>query len=387
MKLREVVKLIRGRRGTPVQLKVVSAEKIEPKVFDLTRQNIELKGQEARGEVIEQGKKADGTPYRIGVIDLPSFYADTKGGEGEAKSATEDVRKLLHGFNDKHVDGVILDLRRNGGGVLREAIALTGLFIDEGAVVQVRDSRGAIERGKKEEADKGMAYGGPLMVLVSRFSASASEILAGALQDYGRALIVGDSSTHGKGTVQVVRELGNLLREDPPPKIGAIKLTVQQFYRVNGDSTQNRGVVSDVVIPSLSEYLSNGEKELDNALAFDHIDPVTHDDMGMVPADVKAAVRARSAERVKKSADFAKLAKDIELLKARKARKIVPLNEQELKAQFSKDEADKAEKLENGLPPEAPPDAKYKFQRNFTNNEVLQIMEDFLQGRKLAQAR
>jgi len=378
MKLRDAVKLIRGKRGTKVQLKVVPAGKIDPIVFELTRRKIEMKSQEARGEVVEQGKKADGTPYRVGVIDLPSFYAEMGfGGRGDdPKSATEDVRKILKDFESKKVDGVILDLRQNGGGSLTEALALTGLFIDEGPIVQVRSSNGRVQG--KNDPEKGVVYGGPLMVLNSRFSASASEILAGALQDYGRALIVGDTSTHGKGTVQTVIDLGSQLRGDTAPKLGALKLTIQQFYRVNGDSTQVRGVVSDVVIPSLSEYLATDEKELDFALAFDHVDPAKHADLGMVPADVVKAVKERSEQRIKASADFTKLAKEIEQFKVRKASKSLPLNEKELREQFSDDEVKKLD-LKDSLLPEDPMDGgAYKFKRNFTNTEELNIMEDFI---------
>jgi carboxyl-terminal processing protease len=379
-KLREVVQLIRGARGTKVQLKVVRAGKAEPVVYALTRQNIELKSQEARSEIVEQGKKADGTPYRIGVIDLPSFYADpAEEGPGKGKSATEDVRKILKEFSAQKVDGVVLDLRHNGGGALTEALALTGLFIDQGAVVQVKGSQGKVQH--LDDPEKGTVYGGPLMVLVSRFSASASEILAGALQDYNRALIVGDAATHGKGTVQAVIDLGSRLQTDEPPKLGALKLTVQQFYRVNGDSTQNRGVSSDIVLPSAAEVLATGEKDLEQALAFDHVEPVQHADLGTVSAEVKAALKARSAERVKQSADFAKLAREIEEVKAEKARKTVPLNEQELREQFAKEGAEKSARQDG--PEEPPADGKpYKFERNFMNNEVLQIMEDFLQGKK-----
>src|SRR5262249_41739150 len=200
----------RGDRGTKVQLKIIPAEKIEPVVYELTRQKIELKAQAAHYDIVEQGTKPNGKPYRIGVIDLPSFYADIdaeRSGKGEAKSATEDVRGILKELMAKDVDGVVLDLRRNGGGALTEALSLTGLFIDEGPIVQVKGSQGRVQR--RDDPEKGTVYSGPLMVLVSRFSASASEILAGALQDYGRALIVGDSATHGKGTVQVVLNLGN----------------------------------------------------------------------------------------------------------------------------------------------------------------------------------
>jgi carboxyl-terminal processing protease len=379
MKLRDVVQLIRGGRGTKVQLKVVPAGKVEPQVYALTRQNIELKSQEARGDIVEQGKKADGTPYKVGVIDLPSFYADpTEHGGG--KSATEDVRKILNDFNTKKVDGVVLELRHNGGGALTEALALTGLFIDQGPIVQVKGSQRRVQH--RDDPEKGTVYGGPLIVLVSRMSASASEILAGALQDYGRALVVGDSATHGKGTVQAVIDLGSQLQADRPPKLGALKLTIQQFYRVNGDSTQDHGVTSDIVLPSLSEVLATGEKELDYALAFDHVEPIAHDELGLVSAEVKSLLKTRSAERVKKSADFAKLTKAVEEVKARKERKSIPLNEQELREQFTKEGGEKGD--EDGFLPDPPADGKpYKFERNFTNNEVLQIMEDFLQGRKL----
>jgi carboxyl-terminal processing protease len=391
LKLRDVVKLIRGARGTQVQLRVIPTGKLEPVVYELTRQKIELKAQAARGEVIEQGKKPNGQPYRIGVIDLPSFYADMgrEGvGEGAVKSATEDVRRILKGFEDQGVDGVVLDLRRNGGGSLNEALALTGLFIDRGPVVQVKGSRGRVQT--KDDPEPGTVYAGPLMVLISRFSASASEILAGALQDYGRALIVGDSTTHGKGTVQVLVDLGSQLPDaDPPPKLGDLKLTIQQFYRVNGDSTQNRGVAADVVVPALSDALSDGEKELDHALAFDKVKPVEHEEMHLVSPDLKAALRSRSSERVKNSKDFAKLIKEIDQVKKRRTSKLLPLNEKELREQYNnKDDAEKAERgLEDGMPTETPANAAYKFPRNFVTNEYLQIMQDFLQGKQLLGAR
>jgi carboxyl-terminal processing protease len=389
MKLREVVKLVRGRRGTKVRLKVIPAGKIEPVVIDLTRQKVELKNQEARGDIVEQGQKADGTPYRIGVIDLPSFYADTgvhEPGRGEGRKASEDVRKILKTFATAQVDGVILDLRYNGGGSLTEALALTGLFIDRGPVVQVRGTESRVQQ--RNDPEKGIVYAGPLMVLVSRFSASASEILAGALQDYGRALIVGDSATHGKGTVQLLIDLGSKVSGESPPRLGALRLTIQQFYRVNGDSTQNRGVASDVVLPSLTESLATAEKDLEHPLPFDFVKPAEHEDMGLLSPDLKAVLRERSAQRVKESADFAKLTKDIALFNARKARKTLPLNEQELRAQLNKDEMEKIEKVEDPALPDPPSgEAVFKFKRNFTNNEILKIMEDFLQGRKLAAGR
>jgi carboxyl-terminal processing protease len=386
MKLQEVVKMIRGARGTKVQLKVIPVGKIDPVVIELTRQKIELKSQEARGDIIEDGKKADGKPYKIGVIDLPSFYADTEGKKEDRKSATEDVRRILKEFNSKNVDAVVLDLRRNGGGLLTEAQALTGLFIDQGTIVQVKGSSGKVQQ--KVDPEKGTDYDGPLVVLVSRFSASASEILAGALQDYGRALIVGDSSTFGKGTVQTVIDLGGQIPGENPPKLGALKLTIQQFYRPNGDSTQARGVTSDVVLPSLTEHLGVSEKESENALEFSKVDPVKHDELDMVPAKLKAALKERSATRVKDSADFAKLAKEIDLFKARKDRKSVPLNEKELKDQLAKDDANKIDdKIKELSPPETSGGAAdYKFKRTFINDEVLKIAEDLSQGKKLVVA-
>jgi carboxyl-terminal processing protease len=387
MKLREVVQFIRGPRGTPVQLKVVPSGKVEPVIFNLTRRKIELKSQEARGDIVEDGRKADGTPYRVGVIDLPSFYADMANEDGEAaKSATEDVRQILKSFTAKGVDAVILDLRKNGGGALSEALSLTGLFIDQGPVVQVKDARGKVERG--DDPERGTVYDGPLVVLTSRLSASASEILAGALQDYDRALIVGDSSTHGKGTVQAVIDLGKRVRPGDPPRLGALKLTIQQFYRVNGDSTQNRGVTPDVHLPSPTEGLGTGESELEHALAFDRVAPAEHEDLGLIPASLKATLQERSAKRIKDSAEFAKLAKELELQKARHARKAVPLNEKELRDQFSKDEAEKAEQtIEGALPPEPADGKPYKYPRSYINNEALRITEDLVQGKNLAASR
>jgi carboxyl-terminal processing protease len=377
LKIQDVVKQIRGPRGTKVQLRVIPVGKIDPVVIELTRSKVELKGQEARGEVVEQGKKADGTPYRFGVIDLPSFYADPETG----KSATSDVRRLLKEFETKKVDGVILDLRHNGGGLLSESLSLTGLFFDQGPVVQVKDLRGKVS--PKDDPEPGTVYAGPLMVLTSRFSASASEITAGALQDYGRALVVGDSATHGKGTVQRVIDIGDYLADKDPPKLGALKLTIEQFYRPNGDSTQARGVVSDVAIPSLTEVIAIPEKDEEHALAFDKVKPVTYPKLNMVSDDLKAKLREQSAKRVRESADFAKLLRDVERLKERKARKKLPLNEEELKEQLKKDDAEKLDKrTEEATPKDTSASTEYKFKRTFLNNEVLQIMEDFVTAKK-----
>ena len=181
-------------------------------------------------------------------------------------------------------------------------------------MVQVKVASSARVK-RLDDPEKGVVYGGPLLVLVSRNSASASEIVAATMQDYGRALIVGDSATHGKGTVQAVIDLGEQLPRARPGKLGALRLTMQQFYRVNGDSTQNRGVISDVVLPSLSEYLSTPEKDMDYALAFDRVKPADHQNVGMVPTELKTVLKTRSGERVQASKDFAKLDQEIERLK------------------------------------------------------------------------
>jgi carboxyl-terminal processing protease len=197
MKLNDVVKLIRGRAGSIVRLGVIPAGGGEMKTIKITRAKIELKDSEARGKIVEEGKKADGSPYKVGYIDLPSFYMDMEAARagGAFKSTTVDVKKILEDFNSKGVDVLVLDLRKNGGGSLTEAINLTGLFIEEGPVVQVKDPDGRIQH--YDDLDRDETWKGPLVVLTSKFSASASEILAGAIQDYGRGLIVGDTSTHG----------------------------------------------------------------------------------------------------------------------------------------------------------------------------------------------
>ena len=259
---------------------------------------------------------------------------------------------------------------------------MAGLFIDQGPVVQVKDPRRGIKRW--DDPEKGVVYDGPLMVLVNRSSASASEIVAATLQDYGRALIVGDSATHGKGTVQTVVDLGELLQAPRPGKLGALRLTIQQFYRVNGDSTQNRGVLSDIVLPSFSEYLSMPEKDMEHALAFDRVKAVEYKTVGMVPGELKAIWKTRSADRVKASKEFAKLDKDIERVKTLRDRKKISLSAADLKAEMSKDDA--LDDLEKNPEPKVN-DRVYKFERNFTNIEILKIMEDVLEGKKLLPAQ
>jgi carboxyl-terminal processing protease len=377
MNLNDVVKLIRGDKGTVVRLKVIPIGQVEPKIYNITRASIELKDSEARGEIEEQGKKADGSPYKIGYIDLPSFYMDMEGarlGKPDYKSTTRDVRKILEDFNQKHVDAVVLDLRKDGGGSLTEAISLTGLFIDEGPVVQVKDSDGRVQH--YDDMERGTAWSGPLVVLTSKFSASASEIFAAAIQDYNRGLIVGDKQTHGKGTVQSLLDIGRQLFQVPnAPKLGALKITMQQFYRPAGDSTQEQGVVADVELPSLTTHLDVGERDLENHLKFDHVDPVPFNKLNMVdPATVKELQQLSDA-RTSKSADFDKVRKNIEKYLQQKQKKAVTLNEKKFMAERADLTADKEEEkeLEEMNDPKRP-----IVKKDFYYNEAMNVATDYL---------
>jgi carboxyl-terminal processing protease len=383
MNLNDVVALIRGKPGTVVRLKAISADGVE-KIIDITRASIELKDSEARAEIFEEGAKSNGQPYRIGIIDLPSFYLDMEGlklGLPDFKSTTRDVRKILDDFNSKGVDVVILDLRRNGGGSLTEAISLTGLFIDEGPIVQVKDPNSRVQH--YDDIDKGVAWAGPLVVLSSKFSASASEILAGAIQDYGRGIIVGDRTSHGKGTVQSLMDVKDQLFPGIRnlPAMGALKITIQQFYRPNGESTQNRGVVSDIELPSLTTHLDVGEGDLDYALKFDQVESANYAKVNQAPKAVVNELRGRSMQRVQKSDDFQKVEKKISRYKEQKERKSVSLIEQKFMADRAelnaeKEEEDEFDKLEESK--------GAAIKRDFYFNEAIAIAIDYLQLNQIA---
>jgi carboxyl-terminal processing protease len=368
-----------------VRLKVVPNGQKEPKVYNITRASIELKDQEARSEIFEEGKKPNGNAYKIGVVDLPSFYMDmdaARSGSNDYKSTTRDVRKILGDFKAKGVDAVVLDLRRNGGGSLTEAINLTGLFIDEGPVVQVKDSSGRVQH--YDDVERGVAWDGPLVIMISKFSASASEILAGAVQDYRRGLIIGDKSTHGKGTVQSLLDLSQsfFFRGTPnAPQLGALKITMQQFYRPSGDSTQNRGVLSDVELPSMTTHWDVGEADLDYAMKFDRVAPAEFDKLHMIDAGLIEELRHRSKDRVAESDDFKKVIKNIERYKKQKEEKKVTLNEKafmEDRAELNadKEEEKKFEELNNS--------SGAVFKREFYNNEAINITLDYLRLAKVA---
>ena len=388
MKLRNAVKKIRGPKKTVVRLQVVPAGSSagEQREIQITRDEVKLAAQQATAAVYDIpktekpiqaptivstpppaapsppsgnwlnelrdrfGKKSeDNTPnpqtsatvpetlpdaWRIGVIDLPSFYGEVGGTDSSAsgngatpRSTSQDVEVLLKKLNQAKVDGVILDLRKNGGGLLDEAVTMTGLFIDKGPVVQVRDGKGTVIQ--RTDDNEGETYRGPLLVLTGRRSASASEIAAGALQNYGRALIVGEKSTHGKGTVQAVVELGKFLQQKPDktiPQAGAVKLTIQKFYLPNGHSTQNRGVVPDISIPSPLDYMKIGEADLPNALPWDEIGPSRFSSLMFDPS-LRVMLIEKSKERLATDKDMTFLETDIEKVRARIQAGSISLNE------------------------------------------------------------
>jgi carboxyl-terminal processing protease len=328
MPLSRTVELIRGPKGSTVRLTLlpVGAAESEPKkTVSLVRDEINLEDQQAKARILDL-PTGQGSTVRLGVIGLPSFYADM-GGQGVARSATADVATLLGKLKAEHVRGVVLDLRVNGGGSLEEAINLTGLFIRQGPVVQTRSFAGNIEVGS--DKDPAVQYDGPLVLLTSRFSASASEILAGALQDYGRAVVVGDSSTFGKGTVQsilplaLVMDRAGLLHSYDP---GALKVTISKFYRPDGSSTQLHGVASDIVLPSPSDLSDVNESTLKHPLPWDTVAPALHEHLSRVQPYL-GTLRERSQKRVKTEKEFAYLADDIVRLKKSMDEKSVSLNE------------------------------------------------------------
>jgi carboxyl-terminal processing protease len=372
MKLDEVVGMIRGKAGTVVRLSVISENSEEIHTVKISREKIKLEDSAAKGAIFEEGTREDGSPKKIGVIDLPSFYADMSGKLG-GRRTTVDVERILNDFNSKNVDAVVLDLRRNGGGSLKEAIDLTGLFIDEGTVVQVKDSYDQIT--KYEDETPGLSWDKPVIVLTSKFSASASEILAGALQDYGRGIIVGDTTTHGKGTVQSLLDLNQIVANirDPPNTYGALKITMQQFYRPSGESTQLRGVLADLVLPSLSDKMDVGESDLEYAVEFDKIPQASHDMYQLASPQVKDTLRSKSLQRIDSSEDFAKRRRQIENYVSQKALKKVSLNEEEFMARREELSAEKEdEKTIEALD-------KNEIERDFFMDEVLKITSDYVE--------
>jgi carboxyl-terminal processing protease len=355
MKLNKVVEQIRGKKGTTVRLRVIPADAPDSSTrieIALVRDEIKLTEQEAKAKLIEKPTPDNGT-LRLGYIELPSFYVDMKRG-ADAKSSTRDVQRLLQKLTAEKIDGLVLDLRRNSGGSLPEAIALTGLFIPEGPVVQIKDPQGRINLG--QDTDHRVAYEGPLVVLVSHLSASASEILAAALQDYGRAVVVGDRSTFGKGTVQQMVELGPVMpyKRSDGSSPGALKLTIQKFYRVSGGSTQSRGVRADIELPSALDPDKIGESSLPKSLPYDEVLPASITKWSRRPPPVAELQRASRA-RVAADPEFRYITEDAERLRKKSAEKTISLNEARRLAERQETEARqaarKAERESRTFPP------------------------------------
>jgi carboxyl-terminal processing protease len=330
MKLPKIVQMIRGQKGTQVHLMVEPADAADSSArreVVITRDVVKLNAQRARAAVF-QLPDGQGKTQPIGVITLPAFYGPADDGDTDAEktSASMDVARLIADLKQQNVQGLVLDLRHNGGGYLTEAIQLAGLFIGKGPVVQVKNYNGEIRADDDE--DPSVAYSGPLAVLVDRFSASASEIVTGALQNYGRAVIVGDSSTHGKGTVQQVLELkaANQALALGGQKAGAAKFTIQKYYLPSGASTQLKGVIPDIILPSIDDYIPNiGEADLPRAMAWDQIPTSYFDGQPLQPKFVQP-LREASQKRQASLEEFVYLRKNVEWFKERQQQKLISVN-------------------------------------------------------------
>lgn len=376
MPLKDVVDLIRGPAGTIVRLGVKPGGKGTMETLKITRARVQLEESAARGKVIDH-QLPNGATKKIGFINLPSFYMDMEAARlqrRDYRSSTRDVRRILDEFRASGVEGVVLDLSRNGGGSLTEAINLTGLFIDRGPVVQVKDSAGQIQQYADEEG--GTSWSGPLVVLTSKFSASASEIFAGAIKDYKRGIVVGDPATHGKGTVQTLMDLGEKLFMNRRQKYGALKVTLQQFYLPDGKSTQRDGVAADLVLPSLTQKMDVGEGDLKYALDTDFIKAASHDVYGMVPQGLLDTLRRSSAARVEKDEEFVDLIRRVQLYVKQKEEDSVPLEEESFFARRKQLDAQKEDEQK-----ELDQETNDKiFRDTFYNREVLNITAEYIEG-------
>ena len=334
-RLDEVVELIRGPKGSTVRLEIIPASSSggEPRIISIVREEVKLEEQSAQKDILEikQGNKV----RRIGVIDIPTFYIDFQGrmdNKPDYTSTTRDVARLITELKQEGIEGLIIDLRNNGGGSLEEAISLTGLFIATGPVVQVRSVQNRVE--VLADQDPAVLYDGPLTVMVNRLSASASEIFAGAIQDYGRGLVVGDQ-TFGKGTVQSLR----------PLRSGQLKITQAKFYRISGDSTQNQGVIPDILYPSLFDNDKIGESALEDALPWDAIRPTDYRRLAQVQKSVPT-LRKLHQKRVERNPDFLFLREQKNLIDELRKQTQVSLHT-DIREKERKANDDKRLKLEN----------------------------------------
>jgi len=394
MRLQDVVDMIRGPKGSLIKLRLLpknSGSEGPTRDVKLVRNKINLEDQAAKKSVIE-GLDGMG-PVRIGVIDLPAFYRDFRGqseGNKDFRSTTRDVRKLLEELVAEGVDGVIVDLRQNGGGSLIEATELTGLFIPSGPVVQVRDATGDIE--VELDPDPEVVYSGPLAVLVDRNSASASEIFAGAIQDYRRGIIIGEP-TFGKGTVQTLVDLGRFV-QGGNDDLGRLRLTMAQFFRVNGGSTQFKGVVPDIEFPSAAGAVEHGERGLDNALPWARIAAANYKPKGSYTID---KYRDRHVERIQHDPGFKYLAEQEKMVLEVREKDTVSLLESSRKKEWEGQEARRKEhknrfRSSQGLPPLSEKDQDEDESEDGESedegvsgimlNEVARILADYIEGNR-----
>src|SRR5881398_2077414 len=348
MRLDKVVEMIRGKKGTKVRLLAIPSDATDPsrrKNVELVRDEIKLKDQEARADIIIK-KDENGNPVKLGWLTLPSFYADM---DRHSKSTTRDVLALLKRLKKENIGGLVIDLRRNGGGSLEEAISLTGLFLKSGPIVQTKGSNGNIVISS--DPDSGISYSGPLVDLTSRQSASASEIFAAALQDYGRAVIVGDKNTFGKGTVQTILPIGRFtsLLGSRSDDDGELKLTIQKFYRVAGGSTQLHGVASDIVLPTLTDLPEFGEGALKNCLPYDEVPKARYTKWSDGHPLFIEELKRRSEARVQMNPEFKYVMEDMERLRKRLDENRISLNEDTRKVELNEDKIRKETRAKERL--------------------------------------
>lgn len=373
--------MIRGEAGTRVKLHVKTKAVGDVQIYEITRALIKLEDSAARSEIIEDGAKPDGTPYKFGYINLPSFYLDMDGarsGKANFRSTTADMKSILKNFRESKVDAVVLDLSRNGGGSLPESVSTTGLFIDQGSVVQVKSPDGKVESLDDEE--KGVSWDGPLVVKISQMSASASEIFAGAIQDYGRGIIVGDPKTHGKGTVQTLMDLAPyMFGPNSKKSYGALKLTIQQFYLPDGRSTQLEGVSSDVVLPSITAKLDISESDLDYPLPVDRVPARPHKNYRMVDSAMKIMLQQASDLRITKNSEFEKLLAKIDAYVKQKDDKTYSLKESDFLARRKELNSEKEEEDQV----EAKAERNKIYNPSFYNQEIINVARDYVEALKI----
>ncbi len=363
MRLNEVVDLVRGKRGTVVRLKVLSSGNSTPKVYDITRSKIELKAFDVSGEVFGVGRKTDGSPRRVGVVKIPNFYRDMdamRRGDKGYKSASNDCKALLEGFQRQQVDGVVVDVRDNGGGFADEFAACVGLFIDRGRVFQIKQRGGKVETF--DDKDDGASWSGPLVVLVNRHTAGGAELFAGAIQDHHRGIIVGDEATTG-----VAANL-NVIQVAPTKQLGAVKMLWALMYRPSGEGVHGKGIRSDVVLPSVTDAVANRNESEGKPMVIDRLGREGFSPARQDLGEVAGSLQKKSAARVAKDPQFQDLEKLLRRLEGRLQSQSVSLKESEFDKQWKEGQRDGTSL--------AADDRREPLKRDFYLDEVLSIAGD-----------